>query len=433
MLKVKKIIVGLFLVLFFSALFITLSYADENAAEYYLKASNLLSDISQDSLKNMDNVIRNSWKEDNQELKELLVKNQEAIEEFKKATQIPYCDFSFGKSIVKNISSDAPQHVNDFRVAKIIILEGKLHEKQGQIDLALGNYFSVLRFIAHLGQQKDFILISKIAEIILEKLACDSLLEYVKSVKLTIPGYKQLFDTLISFQKRKVGLGNAFEEEKEFRKNSIRLFETIAQKKGKYNENFYQIFYEEYDKLEDEFIGYMITAFKDNDPEFYEAKIKQLESDKIEEEARLSFKVEPFASSSNFADWLGSWERINSPSLAAKSCFLTGVPTYSKVITRYYNSISRLNILIVVTAIKLYELTNDNTIGSLEELIPAYFKKIPEDPFDNFKPLKFEKKNTGFVVYSFGPNKLDDYAGLKIDEEAKDLAKIKGDIVFQAF
>ena len=117
----------------------------------------------------------------------------------------------------------------------------------------------------------------------------------------------------------------------------------------------------------------MITAFKENDPEFYEAKIKQLESDKIEEEARLSFKVEPFASSSNFADWLGSWERINSPSLAAKSCFLTGVPTYSKVITRYYNSISRLNILIVVTAIKLYELTNDNTIGSLEELIPAYF------------------------------------------------------------
>ena len=82
-------------------------------------------------------------------------------------------------------------------------------------------------------------------------------------------------------------------------------------------------------------------------------------------------------------------------------------------------------------AIKLYELEKGKTLDNLQEFVPEYLLKLPDDPFDNFKPLKYVKKDKGWVVYSFGPDKQDDHGSIVYnEEETKDS---KGDIVFQSF
>jgi len=427
MVKVRRVKVVPFFILLPCLFFTNSLYAEENAATMYQQASSLFSDVSPFPHDEINKVIKDGWKEGNEGLKAILAQNKEAIEEFKKATEITYCDFSFGKAIVKDFLAEIPQYAQEIKLAKLALIEGKLYEKGSKLDMAVDNYFSVLRFTAHLGQQKDFILMSKITEIILEKLVCASLSEYAKSPKLTIPDCHQLFDTLISFQKRKVGLENALEEEKEFRKNSIRLIEKDVQQKGKYNENFYQILYEEYDRLEDEFTGYFIVGFKENNMTVFEEKFNKFKTE-LEEERKpfkLGWKL--------FNGLLGLPQGISSPSLNAKILFETSMPNWSPIVTKYYVSLTKLDALIVAIAIKLYEFENNKAPDNLQELVPAYLEKIPEDPFDNFKPLKYVKKENGWIVYSFGPDKQDDFADMEIDEEAHDLSKAKGDIVFQSF
>lgn len=426
---------GLFFVPFFSILFIALSYADENAAQLYQKAASLFSDISPFPHEEINKVIRYGWKEDNEKLKGILAKNKEAIEEFKKATGITYCDFSFGKAIVKDFSAKVPQHTEEFKLANLVLIEGKLYEKQNKLDSALNNYFAVLKCAKHLGQQKDFTLVAKFGEILIENWTSVSLMGYIKhKEKLTKENLQSLFNVLVSFINAKTGLESAFEEEKEYRKNTLRKLAKIDLiLQNQEEEVFLNKFLVEIDKLEDEFTRYQIAAFKENKPEVYEEKVKQLKDDVTKGETQLNFKEKLLESCESFGDWLHYWGKINFPVLAAKSFLLTEMPMYNKMATRYYISTSRLNVLITATAVKLYELKNSKALGDLQELVPAYFEKISEDPFDNFKPLKYVAKETGWLVYSFGPDKQDDHAGLTIDEEVRDLTEAKGDIVFQSF
>ncbi|HVT29914.1 MAG TPA: hypothetical protein VHE81_17990 [Lacipirellulaceae bacterium] len=47
--------------------------------------------------------------------------------------------------------------------------------------------------------------------------------------------------------------------------------------------------------------------------------------------------------------------------------------------------------------------------ASINELTPKYILAIPVDPFDpNGRPLKYRKTASGYVVYSVGPNQIDD-------------------------
>lgn len=77
----------------------------------------------------------------------------------------------------------------------------------------------------------------------------------------------------------------------------------------------------------------------------------------------------------------------------------------------------------------MYKLKNDRAPDNLQELIPTYLVKLPEDPFDNFRPVKYMKKDNGWIIYSFGPDKQDNQGAILFNE--KDMIRHKtGDIVF---
>lgn len=417
MISGQKLITACLFILFTNLFFANLSNAEENAANLYLKARSLLSELPKGFMQRTQKIIKSGWAEDDEEIKEILTKNQEAMNIFKEATKLTNCDFSFGKPIVKTLAEKIPPHLgNMFSLASLVILEGRFYERENKLDLTLENYLAILRFNKHLGQQKDFLIFNMVTKIIVENLLYIPLVEYInQQEKLNIQNYRSLLSILVSLQNNKPDLVSAFKEEGEFLRNSHKEMIDKTLWNNKHNENYHRRFFKEYDRLENEFHSYLIPAFKENNYDLYRNKINQ------HGEIQRTPLVELVEEHSFFTRLF--------PSLFAKMLFQF-MPSYEKLITRYYVSFSRLKILITATAIKLYELEKREALNNLQELVPVYLEKIPEDSFDNFKHLKYEKNERGWVVYSFGPDRQDNHGSIVYDEKTKDS---KGDIVFSSF
>ena len=397
---------------------------DTNAALVYIRAGSMFTELPK-SLKNkVNDIIDNGWTGNNEELKEILSKNQDAIKEFKKATKLTYCDFRLGKPVEK--TQTAPEHkFKEFYLAKLVIIEGRLYEKQNKLNSALDDYLSVLRYSHHVGTQNTIVCISFATRI--QKLLYIPLAQYIDREKLSIKDYRFLLNNLLSFRNRRSDFEIVFEEQKEYMNELLRGFGEDIKKTGEYDESFFQKLYKEYDRLNDEYYGYLATAFEENRPEMYEEKIKQFRN-------KLEKEIEPFNLDLKF-DFItefigikpGGFPPEMPSSLVGKIFFLYGIPKVCFHITRYHVSLGKFNILKTAVAVRLYELENGKLPDSLQDLIPNYFSKLPEDPFNDFKPMKYEKRAKGWVVYSFGPDRQDNHGTIKYNEKSKDKT---GDIVF---
>ena len=70
-------------------------------------------------------------------------------------------------------------------------------------------------------------------------------------------------------------------------------------------------------------------------------------------------------------------------------------------------AITRL--LILELAVRCYQLEHDILPEKLEQLVPNILAQLPTDPFDgNNRPLSFLRTADGYVLYSVGPNGVDD-------------------------
>ncbi len=54
-----------------------------------------------------------------------------------------------------------------------------------------------------------------------------------------------------------------------------------------------------------------------------------------------------------------------------------------------------------------YRLENGGYPENLSQLSPRYIGKVPDDFFVG-QPLRYERKETGYLLYSQGPNRKDD-------------------------
>jgi hypothetical protein len=58
-------------------------------------------------------------------------------------------------------------------------------------------------------------------------------------------------------------------------------------------------------------------------------------------------------------------------------------------------------------AVERYRLATGQLPDDLSELVPSHLEEIPLDPFDG-RPLRYKKRDGGYVVYSVGPDGTDD-------------------------
>ena len=79
-------------------------------------------------------------------------------------------------------------------------------------------------------------------------------------------------------------------------------------------------------------------------------------------------------------------------------------------------------------AVERWRLVNGNQVpNSLAELVPGILSSMPTDPFDG-RPLRYKKLAQGYVIYSIGPDFIDD-GGKAKPADAED--SVHYDIVFE--
>jgi len=115
---------------------------------------------------------------------------------------------------------------------------------------------------------------------------------------------------------------------------------------------------------------------------------------------------------------------------APKGAVLTAmfVPAILKGIERNAERIAQQRLILTALAVEQYRIFENRPPNSLAELTPKYLPEVPTDPFDG-KEIRFRKESDGYVIYSIGPDHIDDGGKKQIPRAAK-IDHPKGDIVF---
>ena len=86
-----------------------------------------------------------------------------------------------------------------------------------------------------------------------------------------------------------------------------------------------------------------------------------------------------------------------------------------RVVSEDVKIVAKLRAARTVLAVEAFREEQKRLPGSLGELVPKYIKAVPLDPFDG-KPLRFKKRDKGYVVYSIGEDAEDDDGAHSLDE-----------------
>ncbi len=68
---------------------------------------------------------------------------------------------------------------------------------------------------------------------------------------------------------------------------------------------------------------------------------------------------------------------------------------------------AHLRLLTTELALRRYRCDHGNAPVSLQHLLPKYFERMPSDPFSS-RPLVYRPTGTNWVLYSIGPDRIDD-------------------------
>ena len=84
------------------------------------------------------------------------------------------------------------------------------------------------------------------------------------------------------------------------------------------------------------------------------------------------------------------------------------VPSFTPIIVKYCRRTAELRATTVVLALRQYQQAEQHSPQTLQDLVPKYLSEVLVDPFDG-KPLRYRVRTDGrWIVYSVGPNQLDE-------------------------
>lgn len=87
--------------------------------------------------------------------------------------------------------------------------------------------------------------------------------------------------------------------------------------------------------------------------------------------------------------------------------FLSDSSLYPRIHQRQSEYMAHMDILKIACALGIYRKENGHYPDELEQLIPGILKELPLAPFTGNNYL-YRQENGGFIVYSTGPNQVDD-------------------------
>jgi hypothetical protein len=83
------------------------------------------------------------------------------------------------------------------------------------------------------------------------------------------------------------------------------------------------------------------------------------------------------------------------------------IPAFRQASDAEVRSETRRDQTLIALALAEHKRETGNYPETLSELAPKYLEKIPDDAFTG-QPLKYQRQEAGYLLYSLGPNGKDD-------------------------
>jgi len=90
-------------------------------------------------------------------------------------------------------------------------------------------------------------------------------------------------------------------------------------------------------------------------------------------------------------------------------CGYTVQNIWSQLVEEHLRGVALLRAFRVAIAVERYRVAHGDEPDALSRLVPRFLPELPDDPFDS-GPLRYARVETGYDVYSLGPDRKDDHA-----------------------
>lgn len=269
--------------------------------------------------------------------------------------------------------------------ARRLFHEARYEEAAQKLD-------EIWRLSDSLSSQRDFAFTSSVAGLSAQDIAFPVAKEMLESNRLNPASLGILSDGIKFLKRSRDGLEEAFRLENEASKRAVSaISQTLADEKTRAKgENYFKILSSEYNRFSDEICAGAIEALDLNEPGKVDAKTrglpKEIDPRRIDWEAKV---------------------KANEPGKMAKKLCGAG-PDYGMAIKQYYIQSARIDLIDLAIALTKYKIKEGHFPEELADLASAYIDSVPRDPFDRFKPMKYECVSGSAAVSSDG------YAGSRI-------------------
>ncbi len=145
----------------------------------------------------------------------------------------------------------------------------------------------------------------------------------------------------------------------------------------------------------------------------------------VDDNAHFSAKLRDQAAM-QYPQGTGDWLKLEAEELASSQGLIVHVliPQYARIFSFVARADAKRAVVVAAVAACRYRTARGQWPEKLDDLVPDYLVVAPIDPFDG-KPLRFKSGGDKIVIYSVGPDSVDD-GGAAYDRKTE-----TGDIIFE--
>ena len=387
----------------------------------------------------LPDIVANGWKEDPR-INDLLNDNREAIDLFKKATQQNSDGYIFGDKkevhLTKSLVHNYFAYINLFR---LVLIQASEHLSKGEYQAAQEDYLANIKFLKHLGQQKAGMSLGGIHQLIILNIFEPILIQTLQKNYFDKNFYEKALTELSSVNNDEGSLKDLLTDENDFQLANRESLKDAAREKSAHNWEFLAEYITRCKRESQKLLQYQFKTIDAKSEEMFNPKTdeilglidekeivkRQREFSKgvafdVTDDGRLTASKESLEQFiSNIAQDIDFYVKMELISTAR---------LMPRIISNHFTVVAKQNNMLVGVAIKLYQLDNPGKLPEkLTDLVPQYLPAVPADPFNHFQPIKYVKKENGYLLYSLGPDRIDQLGEKKLNAEKP--ADKDGDIV----
>ena len=320
----------------------------------------------------------------------------------------------------------------------MILIQASEYMAKKKYHDAQENYLDNVRFLKNLCAKEPRLMVVVIHRQILLDIFEPMITQAIEKNYFDKTFYEAMLRELLLVKDYENYLKDLLKSEDEFALTRMQNFKDDAQKKGVTNWEFFSEYIPRYQKQSQKILQYQFNTIDTKSEEIFNPKVEEFLGPIDEEELNkyakelkdLSFEETKDGNFTYTKEALEQYISISSrdEDLAIKMGLVSMVRRTPRFISIYYSVAAKQNNILIATAIKLYQLNNGHLPEKLDDLLPKYLSAVPSDPFNHFQPVKYVKKEKGYLLYSFGPDLVDQWGEKKYNSEKT--GDNEGDIIF---